>query len=106
QNSLSPIEGQARPKPKGDRATTEPSPQFSQPYISRSRRRHRSELKIKLLQIALGSLIFLFSLAILLVWLYISRLSAENDRLSAELYKQTRELTATTAALEKLQHER
>lgn len=105
QNSLSPIEGQTRLKPKGDRPTTEPGPQLSQPYISRSRRRHRSELKIKLLQIALGSLIFLFSLIILLMWLYTSKLSAENDQISAEFYKQARQLTATTEALEKLQGE-
>ncbi|WP_240761676.1 hypothetical protein [Nitrosococcus wardiae] len=39
------------------------------------------------------------------MWLYTSKLSAENDQISAEFYKQSRQLTATTAALEKLQGE-
>jgi hypothetical protein len=40
------------------------------------------------------------------MWLYTSKLSVENKRASAELYKQTQQLTAATVALEKLQGER
>jgi hypothetical protein len=76
------------------------------PYTSHSRRRYRSELKIKLLQITLGSLIFLFSLVALLMWLYISGLSVENERVSAKFHKQAEQLATVTAALKKLQSER
>jgi hypothetical protein len=40
------------------------------------------------------------------MWFYTSGLSVENEHISAELYRQTQQLTATKAALEKLQGER
>jgi hypothetical protein len=99
------IEGEIQPT--AQQYITDLSPQL-RPYTSRPRRRYRnrSELKIKLLQITLGSLIFLFSLIVLLMWLYTSGLSVENERVSAKFYRQAQQLTAVTAALKKLKNER
>ncbi|ABA57466.1 hypothetical protein Noc_0955 [Nitrosococcus oceani ATCC 19707] len=106
QDPLLSVEEQDWPQSKQDSSAPSPSSEFIRPYTGRTGRRRRSALKIKLLQLALGSSIFLFSLTILLLWIYISGLSAENNRISAEFNKQRRHLVAATAALEKLQNER
>ncbi|KFI23272.1 hypothetical protein [Nitrosococcus oceani] len=106
QDPLLSVEEQDWPQPRRDSSAPSPSSEFMRSYTSRTGRRRRSALKIKLLQLALGSSIFLFSLTILLLWIYTSGLSAENNRISAEFNKQRRHLVAATAALEKLQNER
>lgn len=81
-----------------------PAEQYSQPI--RSYRRHRSESKIKFLQILLVSLMFFFSLVVLFMGLHTFRLSAKSERISAELHKRTRQLVEVEVSLKRLRSER